>query len=171
MMLRRLLSPQIRVERVVDLTVERLRRIGVDALLVDVDCTLKRYRVETVGDEVAAWLADLRQAGIGVCLVSNGRGRRIGRLAASLGLPFVAKACKPFPFGCRAALRRMGFDARRTAMVGDQLFADVVAGRLAGLATVLVNPIHPEDEPWFTRLKRPVERFVLRKIDSRGERG
>ena len=47
--------------------------------------------------------------------------------------------------------------ADRTAMVGDQVFADVMAGRLAGVFTILVRPIHPEDEPWFTRWKRPWE--------------
>jgi predicted HAD superfamily phosphohydrolase YqeG len=46
-------------------------------------------------------------------------------------------------------------------MVGDQVFADVVAGRLAGLRTILVRPTSP-DEPWFTQLKRPFERQLLR---------
>ncbi len=49
-------------------------------------------------------------------------------------------------------------------MVGDQLFADVVSGRLAGLACILVRPIHPEQEPWFTRMKRPLERFLLNRM-------
>jgi hypothetical protein len=99
-------------------------------------------------------------------LVSNGLGRRVGRLAEKLDLPFIAKAGKPLPFGCRDAIRKLGFDRRRTAMVGDQLFADVIAARLAGLTSILVRPIRPEEEPWFTRLKRPVERLLLRR---RGE--
>ena len=164
----RLLTPHLRVESVLDLTPQRLRALGVDALLLDVDCTLKRYRSEEIGPEVTAWLQGLGEAGIGVCLVSNGRGSRIGRLAEKLDLPFVAKACKPFPWGCKAAVRKMGFDRRRTAMVGDQLFADVMAGRLAGMQSILVRPIHPEEEPWFTRLKRPLERFFLRRMERDG---
>lgn len=163
----RCLIPHHRVESVVDLDVERLRAMGIDALLLDVDCTLKNYRATEVRPEVAAWFDSLRGAGIGVCLVSNGRGRRIGRFAEKYGFPFVCKACKPFPFGCSGAVRRMGFDRRRTAMVGDQVFADIMAGRLAGLTSILVRPIHPEEEPWFTRLKRPVERLLLRWLDRR----
>jgi len=49
-------------------------------------------------------------------------------------------------------------------MVGDQLFSDILAGRLAGLFTILVRPTSAE-EPWFTRIKRPVERRVLRRIN------
>jgi HAD superfamily phosphatase (TIGR01668 family) len=123
-----------------------------------------------VTPEVAAWLEELQAGGVGLCLVSNGRGRRIERIAEKLGLPYVAKALKPLPFGCLRAVRELGFPPERTAMVGDQLFADVMAARFAGLMSILVKPIHPEEEPWFTRLKRPPERLVLRwmKPDSPG---
>ncbi|MHC4403811.1 MAG: YqeG family HAD IIIA-type phosphatase [Planctomycetota bacterium] len=163
----RLLVPHLRLESVLELSATRLGELGLDALLLDVDCTLKRYRSEAVSDEVAAWLEELRRAGVGLCLLSNGRATRIRPFAESLRLPFLAKALKPLPFGCRAAVRKMGFNAKRTAMVGDQLFADVMAGRWAGLRSILVRPIHPEDEPWFTRMKRPLERVILRWMDSK----
>ncbi len=160
----RFLAPHFCVESVQQLTPARLRELGLDALLLDVDCTLARYRAADVTPEVAAWLEELRQRTIGLCLVSNGFGGRIGPIAERLGLPFCAKAFKPFPFRLKATVRRMGFPPKRTAMVGDQLFADVMAGRLAGLTSILVRPIHPEDEPWYTRLKRAPERFLLRRM-------
>lgn len=166
-----LFIPHLRVESVVELTPARLRQLGLEVLLLDVDCTLKRYRSQQVEPVVADWLAELRAAGIRVCLVSNGRSARIGRLARELDVPFVAKACKPLPFRCRAALAQLGVDGRSAAMVGDQLFADVLAGRLAGLLTILVRPIHPEDEPWWTRVKRPAERWLLEWGAQRGSRG
>ena len=158
-------TPHLQISNVLELDVPRLRKLGLDALLLDVDCTLKEYRAEDVTSEVAAWLHQLREAGVGLCLVSNGHGPRIGRLAKRLDLPFVSNALKPLPWGCRSAVRMMGFDRQRTAMVGDQVFADVMAGRLAGLFTILVDPIRPEQEPWFTRLKRPLEnRLVTRGV-------
>lgn len=159
--------PHLQIENVSELTPERLRGLGYDALLLDVDCTLKRYRSTCLDDGVLRWLEGLRAAGIRLCLVSNGRGKRIGRLAESLGLPFLASACKPFPYACRAAVARMGLDPARTAMVGDQLFADVMAARWAGLGAILVQPMHPEEEPWYTRLKRPLETFFLRWLIPR----
>lgn len=160
----RLLKPDLRIDSVVQLDPARLRDLNLDALLLDVDCTLKPYRSETLEPGVENWLNDLRGAGIRVCLVSNGQAGRIRRLGEALRLPVVCQACKPLPFGCRAALRRIGADQRRAAMVGDQLFADVMAGRLAGLVCILVRPIHPEQEPWFTRIKRPLERFLLARM-------
>ena len=161
--MRRLLTPHYRVCSVLELTPQRLRELGVESLLLDADCTLKRYGGQQCAQGVAPWLDALREAGFGLCLVSNGFGDRIGQFAQTLGLPFVAKALKPLPIGCRRAMRKMGFCPRTTAMVGDQLFADILAGRLAGITTFLVEPIHPEEEPWFTRLKRGPERWLLRK--------
>ena len=54
-------------------------------------------------------------------------------MAQQLGIPFVTNALKPYPFRCRSTARQLGVPRERTAMVGDQLFADVLAGRLAGL--------------------------------------
>ena len=163
-----LFTPRLRVESVLDLGVDRLRSLRLDALLLDVDCTLKRYRHERPTPAVAAWIESLQAAGFKLCLLSNGRGRRIWQFARQVGLPFVCRACKPMPWGCRRALRKLGAAADRTAIVGDQVFADVLAGRLAGLFTILVRPIHPEDEPWFTRWKRPWERRVLARMNSEG---
>jgi HAD superfamily phosphatase (TIGR01668 family) len=80
-----------------------------------------------------------------------------------LDIPYVAKAFKPLPFACRRAVRRLGWEGKRIGVMGDQVFADILAGRLAGLYTILVTPTSPE-EPWFTRLKRPFERMLLRRL-------
>jgi HAD superfamily phosphatase (TIGR01668 family) len=160
----RLLTPHYRISSVLELTPEWLRGLGLESLLLDADGTLKRYHGEECAPGVAEWLDVLRQAGFGLCMVSNGFSERIGRFAEPLGLPFVAKALKPLPQGCRQAMRQMGFRRQSTAMVGDQLFA----GRLAGLTTFLVDMIHPEDEPWFTHLKRGPERWLLRNCPKAG---
>ena len=156
-----LIRPTFHVERVEELTLERLREWQLRSLLLDVDCTLTRYRRREVAPSVAAWIEQLRSDGVGLCLVSNGLGHRIHEFAQRLGLPWVSRAMKPLPFGIWSAMRRVNALRSETAIVGDQLFADVLAGRLARVRTILVRPIHPEEEPWFTRLKRGPERWML----------
>jgi uncharacterized protein len=163
-----LLTPHLRVESVLELTLERLRELGIDGLLLDVDCTLKRYHETDVRPEIVQWLAALRAGGIGCCIVSNGLSNRIGHFAQNLGLPFVANALKPFPSGMHLAMKKMGFQPERTAMVGDQVFADVLASRWAGIKSILVSPLHPEEEPWFTRIKRTPERLWLNWLEKSG---
>lgn len=163
----RFVTPHYHLGTVLELDAGWLRSAGIDGLLLDLDGTLKDYRADEIPAAVVAWVRSVRAAGVGVCLLSNGKTGRIARFAGVLEVPFVAKALKPAPFGCRKALRILGLDPSRVAVIGDQVFADVLAGRLAGLRTVLVPPSHGRDEPWFTRLKRPLERAALRWLRSR----
>lgn len=157
-------APTHRIRSVTELTPDRLERLGIASLLIDVDCTLKRYAANEPAPGAGEWLKEIEAAGVGICLVSNGRGERIARFAEVVDLPYEALAIKPLPFGLRRACRRMEFDKKVTAMVGDQLFTDMPAGRFAGVQTILVEPIHPEDEPWFARIKRGVERWILARM-------
>ncbi len=157
----RLFQPDLFLGSVTELTPDLLREKELKSLLLDVDCTLKRYRSETIEPDVAAWMETMRQNDVELCLISNGRTPRIRSFAESLRLPFIAEAMKPFPSGCKRALRLQNYDPKTTAMVGDQVFADLLAGKFAGLFTVLVKPIHPEEEQWFTRIKRPFEKILL----------
>ena len=162
----RLVTPHLFLDSVLELTAARLRAEGRTGLLLDVDCTLKDYHDRHIRSAVIAWAAALRQDEMRLCLLSNGRAERIERLAQTLRIPFVARALKPLPYGCRSALRTLELRPEQTAIVGDQLFADVLAGRLAGLFTILVRPTSPA-EPLWTRIKRPLERRVLRRITRR----
>ena len=156
--------PNIFIDSAVELTPEFLRSLDVENLLLDVDCTLKRYGNQDPEPEIGRWLAAVKAQGIRLCLISNGVGRRIGKFAAKIEIPFIAKACKPFPSGCRRACKEQNFNPAKTLIVGDQIFADVMAGRLAGIRACLVKPIAPEEEHWFTRIKRPFEKIVMRSF-------
>jgi HAD superfamily phosphatase (TIGR01668 family) len=158
-----LLRPDIEVCEVIELTVGHLRAAGICSLLLDVDCTLKRYNNSEPLPGVIDWLGQMRLAGIGLYLVSNGRGKRIQQFSDYVQVPFIAPAMKPLPFAIRRVLREMNYDKKSTAMVGDQLFTDILAGKLAGVLTVLVKPQGEDEEPFFARIKRPFERFFLKR--------
>ncbi|MDR1479831.1 MAG: YqeG family HAD IIIA-type phosphatase [Planctomycetaceae bacterium] len=158
-----LFRPNIEIESVVDLTAARLRGAGIDALLLDVDCTLKRYGSSELLVGVSDWLLCVREAGIGLYLVSNGKNSRIRQLAEGIKIPFIAPAMKPLPFAIWRVMRLMNYDKKTTAMVGDQLFTDVLAGKFAGVLTILVKPQGENEEPFFARIKRPFEKFFLKR--------
>ena len=162
--MRKYLFPSLAVSSVLDLTTDRLHELRVDTLLLDVDCTLKEYEKQEPDWEIIQWLDSLKNAGFKLCLLSNGVGKRIKPLANSLGLPCVFKACKPMPGGVRRGLTILGAPPEKAVVVGDQIFADILAGNLAKVFTILVAPIKPEQEHWFTRIKRPWEKIVLKSF-------
>jgi HAD superfamily phosphatase (TIGR01668 family) len=161
-----LIEPHLELNSVLELNLRHIAGLKLRTLLLDVDCTLKDYEADSFSPSITAWLSSLQAGGIQLCLLSNGKRRRIAPLAQRYGLACVSKAFKPLPFGCWKAIRQLRADARQTAVIGDQLFADVIAGRMAGLFTILVRPTTTV-EPWFTRLKRPLERRMLVAMRSR----
>jgi mRNA interferase MazF len=40
----------------------------------------------------------------------------------------------------------------------------IIAGKLAKIFTILVTSIHPEEEHWYTQIKRPFEKWVVRHV-------
>lgn len=162
-------TPHMQLNSVLDLDLETLRGRGIQGLLLDVDGTLKDHPAKEFGAEIHRWIDSMRNGGVRLCLFSNGRPPRIGGLARQLDIPYVAQAFKPAPLRCRRGLETLGVKVEEAAVVGDQIFADVLAGRLAGLYTILVRPTSLE-EPWFTRLKRPPERWLLGWLNGRARR-
>jgi len=155
--------PDFFISAVTEITPQFLQEQRIELLLLDVDCTLKRYDEELPSEEVLTWLNGLKDAGFLIHLISNGRGPRIRKTAELLNLPCLAPAGKPFPHKLRRAIKERGGTTQTTMMVGDQIFTDILAAKLAAVRTVLVRPICPELEPWFARMKRGPERWLYKK--------
>jgi uncharacterized protein len=157
---RRMLEPDLHVASVTDVSVAWLRHRGVTGVLIDADDTLVPGDDSGLRPPARAWVAELRAAGLGVAILSNGTLDRVVDLGATLGVPAIALAGKPFGFGFRRAMRLLGTKAGGTAMIGDQLFTDVLGARWAGMTSVLVTPLTPGRHA-HTRVARRLERWVL----------
>ena len=92
-------------------------------------------------------------------IISNNSAERVRPFAESLGLPFIEKSAKPLPKGFRRACARLGVSPRETAVIGDQIFTDVVGGNLIGARVFLTEPLGPETDG-FIKFKRHLEKWV-----------
>ncbi len=81
-----------------------LARQGFRGLIVDLDNTLTGWNSDVAAPAVEGWLCRARDAGLGVCIVSNNGAARVRAFAEGVGLPSVAHAGKPRRGGCRRAL-------------------------------------------------------------------
>lgn len=159
--LRRWCRPDIVVASVQEIDPEALRARGIRALLLDLDNTLVMWRSCDLRAEVSAWVERARGAGLRLCIVSNSSSaRRVEPVAQQLGIPYTARAAKPSRRAFRRAAALLGVEPSQAAVVGDQLFTDVLGGNRAGMLTVLVNPINRNREFISTRIMRLVERLV-----------
>lgn len=155
-----MLSPTYYLSSVHSIDLVELKAHGIDTLLVDLDNTLLPRDTNVIPVDLRLWASTLKEQGFKVCLVSNNWHERVHAVAQELGFCLVAKAIKPLPFAFLIALRRVGSRRRRALVVGDQLFTDVLGGKLLGMKTVLVAPLSSSDLP-HTLLLRRLERVIL----------
>lgn len=137
-----------------------LRERGIRGVISDIDNTLVPYEEPEPTESVRQWLDALANEGIKVSFVSNNDADRVERFNSSLGFFAIAKSGKPFPKSLRAAMAAMEVTPEQTVMLGDQIFTDVLAGRLAGVRCLLVEPIR-DKKTLFFRFKRWLEKPFL----------
>ncbi|MFA9381755.1 MAG: YqeG family HAD IIIA-type phosphatase [Acetanaerobacterium sp.] len=154
--------PDLIIDRIWEIDAQVLSALGVRALIVDVDNTLSSHGAPLPEREVAPWLARMDALGVPVVILSNNTKKRVAPFAQGLGLPFVHFAVKPLAHGFQRAARLLRHPAQQIAVVGDQIFTDVVGGNAMGMKTVLVLPIDDDTDRW-VRFKR---RFEKRYIDQ-----
>ncbi len=141
-----------------------LRALGIHGLVVDVDNTLVPYGSRAPTEGARRWVSAARAAGLSVVLVTNNRTRRIRALAESLDLPVASGLMKPSTAGLRRALEMMKLRPEQTALVGDQLLTDILAGNRLGLFTILVRPMGRREFPTTRLVNRTVERVLWRLL-------
>lgn len=155
-----MIGPNTYLRRVQDIDLSDLRARGINTLLVDLDNTLLPRDTSTLSPDVIEWVTSLSGQGFTAVLVSNNWHQRVHAVAQELGLDLVAKAVKPLPFAFLSALSRAGARRENAAVIGDQLFTDVLGGRLLGMFTILVTPLS-ESDLWHTLMLRHLERALL----------
>ena len=154
-------EPDLYVKDVFCVPYGRLKKNRVTALFFDIDNTLKPHYAKEPPKKTRALFERLQSEGFDICLVSNAPSERALPVARALGVQMVHSAKKPLLFGLNKARETLGLPRKtRAAIIGDQLFTDILAGKRARLYTVLVRPVS-EKESFFIKIRRPAERFLL----------
>lgn len=160
------LCPNLYVDSLHHIDLSHLRDIGVRGIVFDIDNTVTMWGSNEIAPTTLKWLEGAKTHGFRVCLLSNNRKARIDDISRMLDIPS-AKGFKPFGSAFRSALCLLGTSPQETAIIGDQIFTDILGGNRAGLYTILVQPMST-NEFITTKFLRRLEKIVLRKLACRG---
>lgn len=163
----RYLRPAEYRESIFEIDLQSLHDRGIRAVMLDLDNTMVEWNNPEPTEALLGWLDRVQSLGMKACIVSNNTGSRVRTFAAKVGVPFISKAVKPSRRGFREAMALLGVRPEETAVVGDQIFTDILGGNRSGAYTILVVPIHRQ-EFIGTKVLRVFERLVLRYLDRRG---
>ena len=167
----KLLTPNKYFASLTEITAAGLELEGITSLLIDLDDTLVASYELSIDPAYVLWLKQLRQAGIQIVILSNGEPKHVAKWLDDLELEGIALAGKPLPIAFNRAIKMLGTHApdkslklnkSSCAMLGDQLFTDVLGANIFGLRSFLVKPLSP-GKP-HTRVLRIVENFCLKHM-------
>ncbi|RJX28015.1 MAG: YqeG family HAD IIIA-type phosphatase [Dethiobacter sp.] len=161
------LCPKQYVEDVHGIDLQELKEKGIKGIILDLDNTLVPWNDKAVFPEVKEWIQQVKEAGFSTCIVSNNNLRRGGEFSEILEIPAFWKAVKPRRRAFRKALKLMGLKPSQAAVIGDQVFTDILGGNRLGLHTILVRPLN-QREFLGTMCVRKVEKAVLSSLKRKG---
>lgn len=156
------LYPKAYLKNVKEITIEFLRNNNIKALILDVDNTLIDFNKKML-DNVEKWCEELKLQGIKICILSNSdKKEKVEMVANKLKIPYIYFGMKPFKRGFKKALKILEEENKNTAVVGDQIFTDVIGANRCKMFSILVEPIDKKDL-LITKIKRPIENFIINK--------
>ncbi len=145
-----------------------LRRWKLRCVILDLDNTIVPWHTADVRPNIVEWIEKIRRTGIRFCLLTNNYGAQAVSVANTLSMPLVKGALKPLPSAFRRALEALGGAPAHSAVIGDQLFTDVLGGKLLDMRAVLVAPLGLREFPT-TRFLRMLEAPILARIKRSAE--
>ena len=157
-----LLTPNMQVRKITDITIETLKENNIKGMILDVDNTLIDLdRVPLEG--IKEWIDNMKNEGIKFCIASNSLKKdKIEKVAKMLDIPYVHFSAKPTKIGLKKAKQILGIEnSENIAEVGDQLFTDVLGTNRMKMFSILTEPLC-EEKVKINNLKRKLEKRVLR---------
>ena len=136
------LIPRQLCRSIYHLDLDRLYARGVRVLFADLDNTLARYGEQGPSPQLRSWAAEVEGRGIRLFVLSNSRkATRADRFCTELGIPYLKHAGKPKKGGFQRAMAINGVTPDQCAIVGDQIFTDILGGNRSRVFSILVHPL------------------------------
>lgn len=164
-----MLYPKEYLNSVKDISLELLEKNNIKGLILDVDNTLINLdRKMPVG--VSDWAKKIKASGIKICILSNSNKiKKVDEVAKIIEVPYIFFGKKPLKKGFLRAKEILKLNNENIAMVGDQIFTDIIGANRCNMFSILVKPIEEKDY-LITRIKRPIERFIIKKYEKNKRR-
>lgn len=159
------LYPNSYFNKIEEITIEFLIKNKIKTLILDVDNTIIDY-YKNMSEKIQKWAKELQGQGILLYILSNTNNKnKVEEVSKKLNnIPYKYFAMKPLKKGFKSIQKQLNISPENIAVVGDQIFTDVLGGNRCKMFTILVDPIDDKKDFWFTAWKRPIEKKIKQGI-------
>ena len=138
-------------------------------MILYVDNTLIDY-YKNLSTETIEWANNLKSEGIKLYILSNSnKEEKVKKVAQELDIPYKYFAKKPLKKAFIQVKEKLKEENKNIAVVGDQIFTDILGGNRCNMFTILIEPIDKKDI-WITELKRPIENFIKNRYRKKKQK-
>lgn len=149
-----LLKPTWHFQKVADIHFDLIKQLGIKLIFIDIDNTIAPRDSDNFVPSAVTWIETVRKFGVTFAFLSNGMPGRVIRAGKLLGIRNVYPGLKPLPFGYWFGMLRFRAKPSKTLMIGDQLPTDILGANLAGIRSILVDPVNSETDVGWTKFTR-----------------
>lgn len=160
--------PDLYYNSIRHIDLELLQKKGIKGLILDIDNTLVPMHRKDADKNAITWIKELKDQGFKVCILSNASKKRVIRFNKDIVVTAIHRAYKPSGKAFLKAAKTMELEPENIAVVGDQVFTDIIGGNKVNMLTVLVKPIDKK-EILFVRFKRLIEKRIIDKYTDDNE--
>ena len=147
---------------------EKLLEDGIKCILFDLDNTCVPYKDKVPNKKLIDLIETLKDMDFKVIIFSNALKRRIKPFKDGLNVDALARAGKPSKKNFLKVIKMCNYNLSEVAIVGDQLYKDILGGNKTGIKTILVNPMSNDDMFLTTLIFRPLERIKYKELAKKG---
>ena len=156
--------PDIYQKSIYFINYEKLLDDGIRCLLFDLDNTCVPYKVKAANDKLVDLFENLKDMGFKLIIFSNATKKRIAPFKKKLNVDCLARAHKPNKGSFMKVLKLFNFNLSEVAIIGDQLYKDILGGNRVGIKTILVNPMSKDDMIITQLIFRRLEKIKYQKL-------
>ena len=157
--------PDIYKKSIFQIDFNKLKASGIKCLLFDLDNTLVPYSEKKPSNKLIELFSGLKKLGFTPIIITNNGKRRVNPFKEGLGIDCYTWAFKPSLKKLLKVMEDHKFKETEMAIIGDQIFTDVLAGNKLGITTVLVNPISEKDNI-IVKTNRLREKRIIKKMSK-----
>lgn len=155
--------PDRYINRITDINSKFFKKENIKGVIIDIDNTVIDVKKKLI-DGLIEWKDELKENDIKLVILSNSPDRiKIAKIADLLNVSYFIFGRKPSSVGFIKAKKHLNLSVDNIAVIGDQIFTDVLGANRVGMLSILVNPLQEKLDYFVTKWRRPIEENVLAK--------
>ena len=147
---------------------DKLMDDGIKCLLMDLDNTCVPYKDKEPNKKLIELFETLKDMDFKVIIFSNAPKKRIAPFKKKLNVDALARARKPSKKNFLKILKLFNYNLSEVAIIGDQLYKDILGGNKVGIKTILVNPMSKDDMILTKLVFRNLEKIKYKELAKKG---